>query len=159
MKITKYHYSTISNSRTLCMLIRYCACIVFGEKINPVRLFGPVHLLNLGFLGFFPNFLDFSPKIFSSFHSNLIHFPHFCTIWLIMNIIAEITMCIYYIPFIYQNLGFFHPVHLLQPVWLLESVAYLEAQYMVHYLLTASTTLWIFELQRVTSKNCRHLFM
>ena len=78
-----------------------CAYCFWG-KIHPVWLLDHVHLLNLGFLGFF--------LYFPSFHANLIHFPHFCTIWckitlrIYLKISSFSTLCIYSILCVYFSL-------------------------------------------------------
>ena len=80
------------------LIAAHCALIVFGEKSTYCAF------IKLGIFGRFPQFFGHFFQnfllYFSCFHANLIHFPHFCTIWLIMDICTSKNCTV-----------FLHPVH------------------------------------------------
>ena len=122
--IRQYHIG-LSDKSTVTLQSRIkaqCALIVFGskiqpghayqrpcvyyfwKKIHPVRLLNTVCLLNLGFfLKFFWTFPPILPKFFS-FLCQFYPFSPFSPIqshWLILGILAKITLCVYSILCVY----------------------------------------------------------
>ena len=118
-----YCSSEKNPSSILCMLIKYCAFIVF-EKISTLcnYLLDPVHLSTLGILGFFPQFVGLFSQIFPNFFPLFSLFscqfaPFYPFLYYLVNYGYTnknyTALCIYSILCIYWNLGVFHLVRFL----------------------------------------------